>query len=71
MASYTDISTLPGFPFLERVYATAAWAPGEILMGLTPEAFDRFQAGEHEELSALNSLYLSLMFIHPRPNSTV
>jgi len=50
-------------PILRQITAVAPWVPGEILLGLTPDAYERFRAGEHETLQALNEQY-GLLEVH-------
>jgi hypothetical protein len=44
-------------PVLEKIDVFPRWAAGEILLRLTEEAAERFDAGEHEEHNALNAKY--------------
>ncbi len=46
------------YPFLDWVYARAAWAPGHLLLGLTEADYDRFRAGEDEPFNELNDQLL-------------
>ena len=45
------------YPEMTGIRHRARWVPGELLVGLTPEAMDQFNAGQYHGLDNLNAEY--------------
>jgi len=52
------------FPEISDIHVLPSWLPGEVVVGLTHDAWAEYQAGTFAELDSLNAEY-GAVFIHP------
>jgi len=46
------------YPGMELIHVLPPWKPGELIVGLTDEAWEEFTNGEYHGLDSLNALYM-------------
>lgn len=55
---HSDLTAIrQAYPYMNSISHRPRWAPGELIVGLTPEAWDRFQNGVYHGLDDLNAQY--------------